>query len=671
MKTTCLAALISALLCSPILAAPLTSGLDSASADPAVRPQDDLFRAANGGWLAKTAIPADKASFGAFIQLRDLSDERVKSIVEEVAAKKSASGSVEDKVAAFYRSYVDTKAIDAAGLKPLEPTFKEIEALKDKKALAAYFGRQQSAISTPISLGVSGDFKNPDRYMAMTWQDGLGMPDRDYYLKADDVRLAKARAAYQLYLETLFRLAGDRHAVKSAKIVYALENQIAESHWDKADNRNPVKLYNPFTVAELANKAPGIDWRLFLKTAAFPDIDTVNISQPSQVFAVAKLVQEVPLTTWKLYLKARALDAAADTLPQAFREARFAFHGKALSGTEQEKPRWQQATAQVNGALGEAVGQIYVAKYFPPAYKARMQELVGNLLKAYGNSIDGLTWMTPATKAQAKEKLSKYMIKIGYPDNWRDYSKLVVRDGDALGNARRAVRFEYERQARRVHDKVDRTEWAMNAQTVNAYYNPNLNEIVFPAAILQPPFFDMKADDAVNYGAIGAVIGHEISHGFDDEGSQFDGDGKLRNWWTEADRKAFDAIGAKLIAQYEGYEPIPGKHINGKLTQGENLADLSGLQIALKAYKLSLNGRPAPVIDGLTGEQRFFLGWAQAWRNKTREQALLQQITIDPHSPAEFRANGAAVNNDGFHEAFGTQPGDRLYKAPEQRIRVW
>ena len=671
MKTTCLAALIGALLCGSALAAPLTSGLDSAGSDPAVRAQDDLFRAVNGGWLAKTPIPADKSSFGTFIQLRDLSDQRVKSIVEAVAAKQNAAGSVEDKVAAFYRSYMNTDAIDAAGLKPIAPVLKKIDALKDKKALVALFGSLQSTVSTPVGLGVSGDFKQPDRYMAVTWQDGLGLPDRDYFLKKGDARLEKAQEAYKTYLETLFKLAGDKHPAESAKLVYALEVKIAEAHWDKVENRNPTKIYNPMSVADLAKKAPGIDWALYLKTASFPKIASICVSQPSEVIAVAKLVQQEPLATWKLYMTAHTLDAAADTLPKAFREAHFAFHGKALNGTEQEKPRWQQATAQLNGALGEAVGQIYVAQYFPPADKARMVELVQNLLKAYGNSVDGLTWMSPQTKVQAKEKLSKYMVKIGYPDNWRDYTKLVVRDGDALGNSARAARFEYERQAHRVNGKVDRTEWGMFPQTVNAYYNPSMNEIVFPAAILQPPFFNREADDAVNYGAIGAVIGHEISHGFDDEGSQFDGDGRLRNWWTEADRKAFDEIGAKLIAQYDAYEPISGKHVNGKLTQGENIADLSGLQIAYKAYQLSLAGKTAPIIDGLTGEQRFFLGWAQAWRDKTREAALLQRITTDPHSPAEFRANGAAVNNDGFHEAFGTKPGDKMYKAPEARIRLW
>jgi putative endopeptidase len=367
----------------------------------------------------------------------------------------------------------------------------------------------------------------------------------------------------------------------------------------------------------------------------------------------------------------RLLDAAALVLPQPFREAHFAFHGKAIQGSEQQRPRWQLATASLNAALGEAVGQVYVARHFPPAHKARMGELVDNLLAAYGQSIDGLAWMSPETRQRAKDKLARYDRKIGYPDKWRDYSRLVVRDGDALGNDMRAGRFRHLRQAHRAGQPVDRGEWAMTPQTVNAYYNPRANEIVFPAAILAPPLFDMDADDAANYGAIGAIIGHEISHGFDDQGSQFDGHGVLANWWTEADRKAFEALGDKLAAQYGGYEPLPGHKVNGRLTLGENIADLSGLQIAHKAYRLSLKGQPAPLIDGLSGDRRFFLAWAQAWRSKARDARLLQLITIDSHSPPEFRANGAAVNHDGFHEAFGTQPGDGMYKASDARIRIW
>jgi putative endopeptidase len=650
--------------------APLRAGLDRAGFDAAVRPQDDLFRAVNGQWLKDTPIPADKSDYGVFTQLSDRSDERVRKIVEELAAQTQAAGNVEQKVGSFYRSYLDEAAIDRAGLAPLAPWLAQIDALRGKPQLAALMGRLQGVAATAIGVSVDADPKEPGIDRALTWQDGLGLPDRDYYLK-DDARFAKARQAYRTYLTTLFRLSGDVAAARSAAAVFALETRLARAQWSRVDNRDPVKTYNPMPVPALARAAPGFDWSLFFRAAALPNIDRLSVSQPSYAKAMARTVAATPLATWKLYLRARLIDGAGKVLPEDFREAHFAFHGKALQGQEQRKPRWQDATAALNGALGEAVGQVYVARHFPPAYKARMQELVGNLLAAYSESIDALAWMGPETKLQAKDKLAKVLPKIGYPDKWRDYAKLDVRDGDAFGNGVRAGRFEHERLAAKAGQPVDRSEWQMTPQTVNAYYNPSFNEIVFPAAILEPPFFDMDADDAVNYGAIGAVIGHEISHGFDDQGSQFDGDGKLRNWWTDVDRKAFAALGDKLVAQYSAYEPVPGHKINGRLTLGENIADLSGLQIAYKAYRRSLNGTGAPVIDGLSGDQRFFLGWAQAWRSKTRDEQALQRLTIDAHSPERFRANGAAVNSDGFHQSFGTQPGDKMYKPSEARIRIW
>ena len=653
------------------LAAAPVSGLDLPGFDPGVRPQDDLFRAANGTWLKTTEIPADKPEYGTFIQLRDLSDQQVRAIVDELATQSHKPGSVAQKVGAFYAGYLDTAAIDKAGLVPLQDLLAGIDAIKTPRQLAQWQGRVQGRVDTPVALWVDADFKQPTLNRALTWQGGLGLPDRDYYLKKDDERLAKARAAYAQYLQTLATLVGDKQPEDVATRVLAIEQRIAELHWDKVDNRDPVKIYNPMTPAELAKRAPGFDWAAYLQAAGLGRVDRLSVSQPSATTGIAKLFAEVPLADWKLYFKLRSLDQAAPVLPQAFREARFAFRGTALTGATAEKPRWQQGITELNTALGEAVGQLYVARHFPPGHKARMQALVTNLLAAYRESIDGLAWMTPTTKTEAKDKLSKYMTKIGYPDRWRDYSRLVVRPGDALGNLERAQRFEWERVAAKAGKKVDRGEWGMTPQTVNAYYNPSLNEIVFPAAILQPPFFDMAADDAANYGAIGAIIGHEISHGFDDQGSQFDGDGVLRNWWTDADRQAFDAVGARLVAQYEGYEPLPGQHLNGKLTLGENIADLSGLQIAYKAYQRSLGGKPAPEIGGRSGAQRFFLGWSQAWREKVRDERSLQLLTIDPHSPPEFRANGAAVNHDGFHEAFGTQPGDKMFKAPGERIRIW
>ncbi len=647
------------------------SGLDTTGFDTAVRPQDDLFRHVNGGWLQRTAIPADKSSYGTVTALRDLSDERVRAIVDELATHRHAPGSIEQKVGSFYASYLDTDTIDHAGLAPIRPVLAAIDAIRSPKAFATWQGRMQGQIDLPVSLLVLPDFKEPTTNRALTWQGGLGLPDRDYLLKLDEPRFAKAREAYVAYLTTLGTLAGLPQPDAAAKTVLALETRIAELHWNKVDNRDPVKIHHPMTPAALAASAPGFDWAAFLAAARLGGIDRLSVSQPSTTTGVAKLYAEVPLADWKLYFKLHCLDAAAPVLPRAFREARFAFRGTALTGATAELPRWQQGIAALNGGLGEAVGRLYVARHFPADHKARMQTLVANLLAAYRESIDQVTWMTPATRAQAQDKLAKYATKIGYPDHWLDYGRLGVRDRDALGNLQRAARFEWERQAAKAGRPVDRSEWHMTPQTVNAYYSPLQNEIVFPAAILQPPLFDMAADDATNYGAIGAVIGHEISHGFDDQGSRFDGDGVLRNWWTDADRSAFEAVTARLVTQFEGYEPLPGKPLNGKLTLGENIADLSGLQIAYKAWQRSLGGRPAAEIGGVSGAQRFFMGWAQAWRNKTRDERAMQLLTIDPHSPPEFRANGAAVNHDGFHDAFGTKPGDRMFKAPEERIRIW
>ena len=653
------------------MAAPPQSGLELKGYDKSVRPQDDLFRAANGHWLSTTEIPADKSSYGAFHQLADLSDKRARAIIEDLSKKKAKAGTVEQKIGDYYAAYMNTAAIDKAGLAPIKPLLDSIAAIQTREQLATWLGAQTGVVDLPVPLGIEADYQDPTINRLQTWQGGLGLPDRDYYLKKDDERLGKARGAYVDYLQTLAKTAGIADPAGSAQRVLAIEERLAQVQWDKVELRDPQKTYNPMTPAELAQKAPGFDWNAFFTAASLPGLDKLSASQPSYRTGAAKILGEASLDDLKLYLTLRTIDANATTLPKVYRDAHFAFHGAALTGAKSQQPRWQQAVGNVNGALGEAVGEVYVKRHFPAADKARMVQLVNNLLASYKESIDKLSWMTPATKAQAQDKLSKYMVKIGYPDVWRDYGALEVKAGDPVGNNLRASVFEWKRQAAKASKPVDRREWLMTPQTVNAYYNPTLNEIVFPAAILQPPFYNTKADDAVNYGAIGAVIGHEISHGFDDQGSQFDGDGKLRNWWTDDDRKAFDAIGSKLVAQYEGYEPIAGKHLNGKLTLGENIADLSGLQIAYKAYLRSLGGKPAPVIDGYTGEQRFFMGWSQAWREKARDERKLQLLTIDPHSPPEFRANGAAVNHDGFHEAFKTKPGDKMFKPSDDRIRIW
>ena len=655
-----------------IVSTKLGSGIDRSGMDKSVRPQDDLYLAMNGAWVRNTQIPADKAIWGAFIELRELSDKRVREIVEGLPSTSPAPGSNAQKVDDYYRAFLDEAAIDKAGLAPVAASLKDLDSVKDAGMLAGLMGHWQGVVATPLQVGANPDLDDPGVYIAEFRQGGLGLPDRDYYLK-DGERFAKARTAYATYLGKLFALSGDSEADAAAHAtqVLALETRLATAQWAREQTRDPRLAHNPKTPGELEALAPGFDWNTFEAQAQLQPGKVIVVRQPGYVTALAELVESEPLETWKLYLKARRLDGAAPVLPRPFRDASFQYRDVALSGVSEQQPRWQLGVARTNGALGEAVGQLYVARYFPPAYRARMQALVANLMKAYSTSIDGLTWMSPATKKEAHAKLAKYGVKIGYPDAWRDYAALQIRPGDALGNADRADAFEYRRQVVRVGAKVDRGEWGMTPQTVNAYYSGNKNEIVFPAAILQPPFFNVAADDATNYGAIGAVIGHEISHGFDDQGSQYDGDGKLRNWWTPEDRKAFEAVTSKLDAQYSAYEPLPGTHVNGKLTMGENIADLSGLQIAYKAWKLSLGGKPSATIDGMTGEQRFYYGFAQVWRSKVRDERTLQLVVIDPHSPAQFRADGASINSDGFHEAFGTKPGDKMWKAPADRLRLW
>ena len=648
----------------------LVAGIDRSGMDASVRPQDDLYLATNGTWMKNTEIPADKSTWGAFTILRDRTDHEVRGLVESLQAAHPAAGTNPQKVDDYYRAFVDEAAIDKAGLAPISASLADVDSIKDAGMLVGLMGHWQGIARTPLRVDANPDLDDPTVYVADFRQSGLGLPDRDYYLKADE-RFAKARTAYADYLTKLFSLTGDADAAAHAAQVIALETKIATAQWPRDQTRDPKMAHNPKTPAELQALAPTIDWALFESQSQLQPGRTIIVRQPGYVTALDGLVKSEPLDAWKLYLKAARLDAAAQVLPAAFRDASYQFHDVAIAGVKQPMPRWQRGVAQTNGALGEAIGQLYVKQYFPPAYRARMQALVANLMKAYSTSIDGLTWMSPATKKEAHLKLSKYNVKIGYPDVWRDYGPLVVKAGDALGNSDRADAFEYRRQIVRVGARVDRSEWGMTPQTINAYYNGNMNEIVFPAAILQPPFFNVAADDAVNYGGIGAVIGHEISHGFDDKGSQLDGDGRLRNWWTDDDRKAFEDITNRLVAQYETYQPIPGQHLNGKLTLGENIADLSGLQISYKAWKLSLNGKRSPVLDGFTGEQRFVYGFAQVWQQKTRDERSLQLLTTDPHSPGQFRADGASINADAYHDAFGTKPGDRMWKAPADRLRLW
>ena len=651
--------------------APAFTGLDLSGFDPEVRMQDDLYRAVNGCWLAATEIPADRPRHGSFSQLNDRTDAQLRALVDELAAVPQPPGSAADQVSAFYAAHRDTEAIDRAGLAPIRPLLAEIDAIQSLEQLAQWQGRMQGLLDTPVRLWVSADFEQPGVNQALTWQGGLGLPDRAYLLDTDDPRLAAARAAYAVYLRSLASLSGEPDPAAAAERVMQIEQRIAALHWDRVDNRDPARLFNPMTPAELVRDAPGFDWAAFLTAAGLGRIDRLSVSQPSVVRGIGRLFAEVALADWQCYFRLHCLDAAAECLPAAFRQAHFAFRGTALTGATAERPRWQQAISEINRALGDGLGQLYVARHFSPAHKQRVQALVDTLLAAYRESIENLAWMTPSTQARALDKLAKYTCKIGYPARWRDDRQLLVRADDALGNRQRAARFEWQRLAATAGQPLDRQAWTMPPQTVNAHYNPSLNEIVFPAAILQPPFFDIAADDALNYGAIGAVIGHEISHGFDDQGSRFDGDGVLRDWWSAADRAAFDALGARLVAQYETYEALPGRHLNGRLTLGENMADLSGLQIAFKAYRRAAAGAASMGDDANSGAQRFFIGWAQVWRDKVREERALQLLAIDPHAPAEFRANGAALNHDGFHAAFATRPGDRMFKPPDERIRIW
>ena len=658
--------------------AEVRSGLEQSRLDAAVRPQDDLYAYVNRTWEGSTPIPADKSSIGVFDALRDTSRERVKAIIDELAAKPQAAGTEAQKIADFYRAFVDEAAIDARGLAPVQPLLAKVAAAQSPAALAQLVGElAPEGVGGPFTVFISQDAKNATRYIASMQQSGLSLPDRDYYL-ADAESYVKARTALLAYAASLFREAGDtaEAAATRAQAVVALETALAKAQRTRVQLRDPNANYNLRGEAEWPGVA-NLPWRAMLDAAGpgAAAIREVNIRQPEYVAAVASLLATAPTADWQSYFRYRVLSEYANLLPKPFRDARFELYGRTLRGLQQQEPRWRQGVDAVGGGrggvLGEALGKIYVERHFPPAAKARMGALVDNLRQAYGSGIDGLAWMSPATRAQAQKKLSTFRVKIGYPDVWRDYAALEIRGDDAVGNARRAARFELDRNLARLGKPIDRTEWGMTPQTVNAYYSPTMNEIVFPAAILQPPFFDLEADDAVNYGAIGAVIGHEISHGFDDQGSQFDADGNLKNWWAPEDRAAFDALTARLVAQYEAYTPLPGRSIQGKLTLGENIGDLSGLAVAHRAYRLSLGGKEAPVINGLTGDQRFFMGWAQQWRSQYREQQLLQQLTSDPHSPGRYRAIGAPVNMDAFHEAFGTKPGDGMWKAPADRIKIW
>jgi putative endopeptidase len=646
-------------------------GVDVSGMDRSIDPGEDFYRFVNGKWQERTEIPADRSNWGGFAILRNTSDERTKLIIERLAAKKSAPGTVEQKVGDFFASFMDEAAIEKAGIEPVRPLLAKIDAINSPAALARTMGELNTmSIDMPIGASVFQDLKDNKIYAGYIGQGGLGLPDRDYYLDEKNERFAAARTRYKAHIATMLKLAGMTDADARAGRIYDLETRIATAHWTQAQSRQVDKLYNPRTIAELGSGFPGMDWQAYLAGASLSGQKTIIASQVSAIEGIAKLLPDVPLATWKDYLTLRTLDAASPLLSKAYVDENFDMYGRTLGGTPEIKVRWKRGVDLVNGALGEAVGKVYVAEYFPPASKAKADLLVRNLIKAMDGRLQNLAWMDPKTKVAAREKLAAFTPKIGYPTKWRDYSALTVKRGDAFGNAMRATVFEYNRNLAKIGKPVDKTEWFMTPQTVNAYANPLMNEIVFPAAILQPPFFDPNADPAVNYGAIGMVIGHEISHHFDDQGRKFDKNGNLAEWWSPEDIKRFDALTAKVVAQYGAYEPLPGAKVNGELTLGENIADLAGLEIAYDGYRLSLGGKAAPVIDGFTGDQRFFLGFGQVWRSKYRDSQLQRQLATDPHTPGHFRTY-VARNNDAWYAAFNVKPGGRNYLKPEDRIRIW
>ncbi len=668
--------LIFGLLFSTAMADEPHSGLDPDGFDKTIRPQDDLFLHVNGRWLMSTEIPADKSNYGSFTRLDDEARQNIRAIIEE--AVKNPTDEVSRKVGDFYKSYMNEELISAKGISPISESLATVDSMSSPEDIARFFGTAGIyGVPGPIGFYISVDDKNSSRYLTHVIQSGLTLPDRDYYL-GDRADYKAAREALKKYIVRLFELADLQDGAAAADQILALETRLAEIQWSRTELRDAEKRYNLMTTEKLRQLAPSIPWDVFLEASGAVGIKEINVVTPSYFEKLDSVAREQGLEAWKTYARFRVLDSAADYLPKPFVDAHFELHEKSISGVPEQKPRWKKAVDATSGAgagdfgvLGEPLGQLYVRKHFPLESRRRMDQLVQNLMKTYEQSIHELKWMTDATKKQALEKLSKITTKIGYPDQWRDYSDLKIDPSDLVGNILRSRRYEHFRQVDRLNKPVDRIEWGMTPQTVNAYYNPSLNEIVFPAAILQPPFFDATADDAVNYGGIGAVIGHEISHGFDDEGSKYDGDGNLSNWWTEEDRKAFEALTTRLIAQYEGYEPLPGRKLNGKLTLGENIADLSGMAIAYKAYMLSLGNNKGKTLDGYTPGQRFFLGWSQIWRRKYRDDEMARRLLIDPHSPSAYRGNGPVTNLDAFYEAFDVKPTDKLYKEPKDRIQIW
>jgi putative endopeptidase len=652
-------------------ATPQKSGLLIEHMDLNVRPGDDFNLFVNGEWVKTTEIPADKSSYGISYILHEESQEQVKIIIEEAATGDFATGSDEQKVGDLYASYMDTETRNKLGATPLVPELEKIDALKNHVELAVYLAEaNRLGIGTPFALGQYVDFKDPNTYMMYTWQSGLGLPDREYYFLEDDKSI-EIRSAYIEHVATMFDLAGYDDGAAAADMIMALETRMAAEHMKKEQTRDMVALYNKVPTGELKDLMPSFAWDAYLTEAGIAGIDGVVVTQLDYMQALDGIIQDTSLDDWKIYLKWSALNQFANLLNDEIVQQNFNFYSGTLRGVEEQLPLWRRAVNAVNGNLGEVVGKVYVSRHFPPEAKAKMLALVDNLIKAYEASIKDLDWMGEETRAQALDKLSKFTPKIGYPDEWKDYSALNIERDDLVGNLQRSAIFVYATNIERQGGPVDRSEWNMTPQTVNAYYNPPLNEIVFPAAILQPPFFDMNAEDAVNYGGIGATIGHELGHGFDDSGSSFDGDGVLRNWWTDADKEEFEVRTEKLVAQYSEFAPFDDLNVNGEYTLGENIGDLGGLAIALLAYEISLDGKEAPVMDGYTGTQRVFLGYGISWRNKMRDEAMRNLINTDSHAPAVYRVNGVVRNIPEFYDAFDITDTDALYLPPEERVKIW
>ncbi|QPQ56249.1 peptidase M13 [Allosphingosinicella flava] len=648
-----------------------TWGIDTAGMDTSVKPGADFFGYVNGTWAKTTEIPADRSSYGGFAVLRDLSEARVRQLVESYQLGDPAKDGDQAKVAALYRSFLDEAAIEKLGAKPLEPKLAAIRAVKNKDDMAKLMGQSLGRIGGSFfGAFVTDDSKNPDYYALYMSQSGLGLGDRELYLQE---KFAPQKTRYQQYVAQMLGLAGWANAEKAAADIVAMENRIAEAHWTRAESRNRDKTYNPMTLADLNSQAPGFPWAAFMQAANVGKADKAIVSQNTAFPKIAKIFADADLDTLKAWQAFHTVDDAAPLLSKAFDQAQFDFRSKFMNGQPEQRERWKRGVAVAESAMGEAIGRDYVKLYYTPEAKTAMDSLVANVKAAMKTRIEGLQWMSPATKVQALDKLANFGLKIGHPDKWRDYSALQIRNGDLFGNVERASAFEWNYRTNRLGQRVDDAEWGMTPQTVNAYYSPVKNEIVFPAAILQPPFFDPKADPAVNYGGIGGVIGHEISHGFDDQGRKSDGKGVLRDWWTAEDAAKFEAQATKFGAQYEAYSfpTLPDMHINGRVAMGENIGDMAGITIAYNAYKNSLNGQKSPVIDGFTGEQRLFMGWAQVWRTLWRDDALRQQIVNGPHSPGQIRAFAPLRNVDAWYDAFNIQPGDALYIPPEERARIW